>query len=195
MLVVKDKKLQRSITSWGELLKNNILVPDVDDATVAALCAHLADLGVLEKAGEENWQVIPYPKGSPAVEEELKKILTDLCATEQGFALRYFLKDPPTPQLTDSSQGRQTSEAKAAPKNNPQLIDQKTSNLSNLQLVKKYGRQVEQFVELEKNYTARLIGPHTKLKEARKIFNFILSRMKQKTEPRPWEQLSRRRHK
>ncbi len=81
------------------------------------------------------------------------------------------------------------------PESNARLLDRPSSNLSNLQLVKKYGRQVQSFVELEKSFTDKLLGEHTTLKEARKLFNFILSRMKQKTEPRPWEQLSRRRHK
>jgi hypothetical protein len=175
---MKDRNPQRSISSWVELLKNRILVTDVDAATVAVLCCHLADLGVLEKAGEEDWKFVPYSDGLLTVDEEMEKFLNDLCATEQGFALRYFLK-----------------EVEDNPKSNPQLLEHKTSNLSNLQIVKKYGRQVQSFMELEKSYTERLLGPHTTLKEARKIFNFILSRMKQKTEPRPWEQLSRRRHK
>jgi hypothetical protein len=195
VFVVKDKNPQRSIPSWVKLLRNDILVSDVDDATVTALCGHLADLGVLEKAGDENWKLVPYPEGSLKVEKEMEKRLNDLCVTEEGFALHYFLKDPPAPPTKDSSQGQETSETEVNPKSNPQLLDQKTSNLSNLQLVKKYGRQVESFIELEKNYTERLLGPHTTLKEARKIFNFVLSRIKQKTEPRPWEQLSRRRHK
>ncbi|MEE8269883.1 MAG: hypothetical protein V3R23_07690 [Nitrospinaceae bacterium] len=192
---MKDRNPQRSISSWVELLKNRILVTDVDAATVAVLCCHLADLGVLEKAGEEDWKLIPYSDGSLTVDEEMEKLLNDLCATEQGFALRYFLKDPPATPITNGSQGQGTSEVEDNPKSNPQLLEHKTSNLSNLQIVKKYGRQVQSFMELEKSYTERLLGPHTTLKEARKIFNFILSRMKQKTEPRPWEQLSRRRHK
>jgi hypothetical protein len=192
---MKDRNPQRSISSWVELLKNHILVSDVDDATVGALCCHLEDLGVLEKSGEEDWKLAPYSESSLTIEEEMKKRLNDICATEQGFALRYFLKDPPPTPITNGSRGQGTLEVEDKPKSNPQLLDQKTSNLSNLQIVKKYGRQVQSFIELEKNYTKRLLGPHTTLKEARKIFNFILSRMKQKTEPQPWEQLSRRRHK
>ena len=192
---MNDRNPQQPLSSWVELLKNHILVSDVDDATVAALCGHLADLGVLEKAGEEDWKLVLVSDSSLKGEEEMKKILNDLCATEQGFALRYFLKDPPPPQITKDSHDQGTSGAEDKPKSNPQLLDQKTSNLSNLQIVKKYGRQVQSFIELEKSYTERLLGPHTTLKEARKIFNFMLSRMKQKTEPRPWEQLSRRRHK
>lgn len=192
---MKDRNPQRSISSWVELLKNRILVSDVEDATVAALCCHLADLQVLEKAGEEDWKLVPHSDSPLTVEEEMKNLLNDLCATEQGFALRYFLKDPPAPQTTQDSRDQGASEAEDNPKSNPELLGEKTSNLSNLQIVKKYGRQVQSFIELEKSYTDRLLGPHTTLKEARKIFNFILSRMKQKTEPRPWEQLSRRRHK
>jgi hypothetical protein len=191
---MKDRSPPRSLSSWVELLNNGILVSDVDDATAAALCGHLADLGVLEKAGEEDWKLEVHSGGSVKIEEELEKILRDLCAAEKGFALRYFLNDPP-PQITAGSLDQDSSETDDNPKNNPQLLDQKTSNLSNLQLVKKYGRQVQSFIELEKSYTERLLGPNTTLKQARKIFNFILSRMKQKTEPRPWEQLSRRRHK
>ena len=192
---MKDKSLQQPISSWVELLRVSVLISNVDNATVTALCCHLADLGVLEKVKEEHWKLVPDSDSSLTVEEQMGKRLNDLCATEQGFALRYFLKDPPVSQATDDFHDQGTSEVENQSKNNPQLLDQKTSNLSNLQIVKKYGRQVQSFIELEKSYTERLLGPQTTLKEARKIFNFILSRMQQKTEPRPWEQLSRRRHK
>ncbi len=175
-------------------MKARILVSDVDYATAAALCCHLTDLGVLEKSGEDNWKLTPVPDSSLTVEEEVEKCLKGLCATEQGFALRYFLNDPPPPIANDTPD-EEISEAENTVKSNPQLLDQKTSNLSNLQIVKKYGRQVQSFIELEKSYTEKLLGPQTTLKEARKMFNFILSRMQKKTEPRSWEQLSRRRHK
>jgi hypothetical protein len=192
---MKDRNPQQSISSWVALLRGSVLISDVDDAAVTALCGHLADLGVLEKAGDENWKLTPVSDSSLKVEEEMEKRLNDLCATEQGFALRYFLKNPPPSPIANDTQDQGTSEAEGTLKSNLQLLDQKTSNLSNLQIVKKYGRQVQSFIELEKSYTEKLLGPQTSLKEARKIFNFILSRMQQKTEPRPWEQLSRRRHK
>ena len=192
---MSDENFQRPLTYWIELLKNNILVSDVNDVTVAALCCHLADLGVLEKIEEEGWKLTSRPDSSLKTEEELEKRINDLCATESGFAVRYFLKNPPASQIAENSSGQEDSKVENSPKANPQLLDQKTSNLSNLQLVKKYERQMQSFVELEKSYTEKLVGQHTTLKEARKIFNFMLSRMKQKTEPRPWEQLSRRRHK
>ena len=190
---MNGKNLQQSTSFWVELLRGSILIPETDNATVSALCCHLADLGVLEKSGEDHWQLASGRGETLTVDEEMKKRLNDICVTEQGFALRYFLKDPPP--VANDNLDKEVSEADHKSTANPQLLDQKTSNLSNLQLVRKYGRQVESFVELEKSYTEKLLGPHTTLKEARKIFNFMLSRMKQKTEPRSWEQLSRRRHK
>ena len=114
----------------------NILTPDVDSATVVALCCHLADLGILEKGEEENWALVPVSGNSLPVEEQMEKRLNDLCTTEQGFALRYFLKDPPPP-IVNSTHDEGVSEAEDKPKSNPQLLVQKTSNLSNLQIVKK----------------------------------------------------------
>ena len=190
---MNGKNPQQSISSWVELLRGSILIPEVDNATVSALCCHLADLGVLEKSEGENWRLAQIGDSSLTVDEEMKKRLNDLCVTEQGFALRFFLIDPP-PIANDNLYG-EFSGAGHKSTTNPQLLDQKTSNLSNLQIVKKYGRQVQSFIELEKSYTEKLLGPQTTSKEARKIFNFILSRLQQKTEPRSWEQLSRRRHK
>jgi len=192
---MKDKNSSRPLTSWAKLLNSGILVSGVDDTTAVALCGHLADLGVLEKSGEEDWRLRTPLEGAFKIEEELERLLKDICGTEKGFAVCYFLNDPPSPQIVNDSPDQDSLKNDENLKSNPQLLDQKTSNLSNLQLVKKYGRQVQSFVELEKKYTERLLGPNTTSKQARKIFNFMLSRMKQKTEPRPWEQLSRRRHK
>ena len=191
---MKDKNTPRPLSSWIELLKDRILVSGVDDPTVVALCGHLADLGVLEKAEGEGWQLTGSVESSLNVEQEMEKRLKDICAAEKGFALGYFLKNAPSLQTADQH-NQESSETEGKPGGNPELLSHKTSNLSNLQIVKKYGRQVQSFVELEKSYTEKLVGPNTTIKEARRIFNFILSRMKQKTEPRPWEQLSRRRHK
>lgn len=190
---MSGKNPQQSISFWVELLRGGILIPDADQATVTALCCHLADLGVLAKAGKEHWQLTQGRDSSLTVDEEMKKRLKDICVTEKGFALRYFLKDPPP--LANDKLVDEVSQADHKPEGNSQLLGQKTSNLSNLQIVKKYGRQVHSFMELEKSYTEKLLGPQTTSKEARKIFNFILSRLQQKTEPRSWEQISRRRHK
>lgn len=192
---MKDRSSPQPLPFWVKLLNSGILVSGVDNATTVALCNHLADLGVFEKTGEEDWKLIVHSDSSLNIEEEVKNVLNELCITEKGFALRYFMKEPLPPQTANSSLKQKESEAGDKTKSNPELLSHKTSNLSNLQIVKKYGRQVESFIELEKHYTERLLGPNTTLKEARKIFNFILSRMKQKTKPRPWEQLSRRRHK
>ncbi len=186
---------RRSLSFWVELLKDGILLPEVDDGTASALCLHLADLGVFKKYGENEWELTRHPETPVTNKEEVDKLLKELCATEQGFALRYFLKEPPDAPGANGTPDSESSETGDDTEKNSQLLERTTSNLSNLQIVKKYGRQMESFIELEKNYTDKLMGSHTSSKEARKIFNFILSRMKQKTEPQPWEQLSRRRHK
>ena len=191
---MKDKGSPQSLASWIKFLKNDILVDSVNDDTVGALCGHLADLGILQKTGEDNWSFVGLPGSLLKAEQGVEQRLIDIGATEKGFALRYFLKNFSLSQVTDV-ESPESSETENNSTNNPELLGQKTSNLSNLQIVKKYGRQVQSFVQLEKKYTEKLLGPHTTLREARKIFNFILGRMKQKTEPRSWEQLSRRRHK
>ncbi len=192
---MNDKNLPQPFSFWVELLQDGILLSDVDDGTASALCRHLADLEVLARVGEEGWKLTPCPESSLTIKEELDKRLQDLCAVEQGFALHYFLQDAPDASIANGAHDSESSETGDRPETNSKLLDRTTSNLSNLQIVKKYGRQMESFIELEEKFTKKLLGEHTTLKEARKIFNFILSRMKQKAEPRPWEQLSRRRHK
>ena len=191
---MNNYKGHRSLSSWVSMMRDGILLSDVDEKTALAVCGHLADLGVLEQAEGEEWQLTNSDESMPDQSGLLHR-LNDICRTEQGFALRYFLKNPPDSPDANSSHDPEPDAKKGEPVKNPQLLTQKTSNLSNLQIVKKYGRQVESFVELEKSFTQKLLGPNTSAKEARKIFNFILSRIQQKTEPRSWEQLSRRRHK
>ena len=193
---MNDKFPPRTRVSWAAWLKDDLLAAEVDEATAAALCGHLADLGVLKRAGEGDWGIAsPFTESAISFQEQMAQRLNDLCATEKGFALHYFLKPSSDTQKIGESGEPEPSQAGDNPESNARLSERPTSNLSNLQLVKKYGRQVQSFVELEKSVTDKLLGEHTTLKEARKMFNFILSRMKQKTEPRPWEQLSRRRHK
>ncbi|NIP99626.1 MAG: hypothetical protein GWM98_03650, partial [Nitrospinaceae bacterium] len=74
-------------------------------------------------------------------------------------------------------------------------MPERASDFSNLQIVKKVGRQLKPFLELEKNLLSRLQGPHTGKEDAQKIFNYILGKTQHKAQPRQWEQLSRRRHK
>lgn len=89
---MNDENSQRSLAFWITLLKSRILVSDVNDATVAALCGHLADLGVLAKVGEESWELVPQSDESLKVEDEIEKRLNNLCATEFGFRSSLFLK-------------------------------------------------------------------------------------------------------
>lgn len=189
-------KVSFNKASWVALLRKDVLLSEVDEQTASALLGHLADLGVWEVTGRDNWQFVPdsNPVGS-SISDEVKENLRNLCDTEDGYALKYFLQDPLGDAKSVGSLNSDLPEAKAASEKNRDLLDRKTSNLSNLQIVNKYGRQMESFMELEKSFTEKLVGPHTTLKDARRIFNFVLGKMKQKEPPRAWEQLSRRRHK
>ncbi len=76
-----------------------------------------------------------------------------------------------------------------------QHAEKKASDLSNLQIVKKIGRQLEPFIELEKKFNQCVEGPNTSKEEARILFSYLLGKNREKGKPREWEQLSRRRHK
>ncbi len=181
------------LASWAAVLKDGILIPELDDGTLAALGHHLADLGFWEKEADDLWRIsLPaIPSESDALREEIRRRLHALAKTERGFALNYFLPnasiqglpgEPDVKVKEDRGRGKQPA------------LHRKTSDPSNLQIVNKYGRQMESFIELEKNLTEKLVGKHTGVKQARKIINHILNRMNAGAEPRPWEQLSRRRH-
>ena len=71
---------------------------------------------------------------------------------------------------------------------------ERASDLSNLQIVKKVGRQLEPFLKAESTIVSRLIGEHTSKADARLLFNYMFGKMGSKAQPRKWEQLSRKRH-
>ena len=106
----------------------------------------------------------------------------------------YFLKaksDYVSPGLPDELE---SSESDTVLSKDRPLIS-KSSDLSNLQIVKKVGRQLSPFLEMEKKYIARLEGPQTSKKDAQKMYQYIFGKTFQKSTPLPWQQLSRRRHK
>jgi len=126
--------------------------------------------------------------------------LAELAQTEEGFAIDYFLAG--SSQISKEVSKVPEKDSDSASRNKKKIfssskksIPAKTSDPSTLQIVKKYGRQIQSFMELEQDMVDRLMGKHTTKSDARRIFNFVLGKMKVKTQPRPWEQLSRRRHK
>jgi len=177
---------QKTQAEWVAHLKEHFLLPDVDEETAKALFAYLTDLELWTPEGRDYWAM-----GS----DDLGKELRSLSGSERGFALKYFLRDPSISAEIGEGEPSGERETKNVSTGNPELLERKTSNLSNLQIVKKYGRQMESFIDLEKQLTEKLTGKNTTRIDARKLFNFILTKMKAREKPRAWEQLSRRRHK
>ena len=111
--------------------------------------------------------------------------------TEIGFAMPFFigfekLKLPAIESLLESK--GLAVKNKNTPK--PELA----SDLSNLQIVKKVGRQLKPFLEAESIIVKRLLGKRTSKADARKLFQYMFGKINSKAQPRKWEQLSRKRH-
>ncbi|CAI2718230.1 hypothetical protein [Nitrospina watsonii] len=190
-----------SLEQWVERLQAGIWAGDVAGELSRALFLHLADLDLFEAAGDNAWRLNGFA-GNEADADALHAFLQartrELACTEAGFALIYFLKNPPQrPEPEFLKQGKQgppprskdlfRSEKKALPKG--------SADPSNLQIVKKVGRQMESFMALEKQFIERVQGTHTTRRDARKIYNAALGKIRDRAAPQSWEQISRRRHK
>ncbi len=197
-----ENKWVHSLNFWVDLLRDEILLSEINRDQGRAFFLHLADLGFFDLMDEELWLLKSDEsvKTPEALKKFIEKRLAEAAQTEKGFVLDYFLsgaartpnavaEDAKKQSASESSRKQETSGDSA--KNLPA----KSSDPSTLQIVKKYGRQIQSFMDLEQDMVGRLIGKHTTKSDARRIFNFVLGKMKVKAEPRPWEQLSRRRHK
>lgn len=179
-----------STLQWVSWFKDGIVPPDLDDEVVQSFLRHLADLEVLVPCGEGEWKFSSGADSEPSP-ESLRKILQGrlevLSQTEEGFAVGYFLlhrSADPRPIPIDS--GVQPPSGISMP--------EKASDLSNLQIVKKVGRQLKPFLEQEKIVLSRLQGVCTGKEDAQRIFHYIFSQTREKAGPRKWEQISRKRH-
>ena len=188
--------LKESLLDW---LRKEVVKPGIPDKTLGALIHHMADLGLLESWHGTAWKlVLDETSGVSDWDRQLREALVRLCLQEEGFALKFFLKNPPDnppPSLFEIEPREESGPlSEGLVDSQGQLLVDSTSNLSNLQIVKKTGRQLSPFLNLEKKCLDQLQGAHTTRQEARLLFNYIISQMKEKGTPRPWEQLSRRRH-
>lgn len=177
---------------WVQWLKQTLPASNLEDAILHSLLHHLADLEVFSAVGEPNWKLSSLSEstaGNKSLQQDFLDHLKKISNTSQGFILGYFLGDtrPLSQALKFSS-----DEYGAGPELD-KVPAKKSSNLSNLQIVKKVGRQLQPFIELENKVTSRLQGKHTVKADAQRIFHYVLS--KEKAAPKKWEQLSRKRHK
>ncbi|MCF8720538.1 hypothetical protein [Nitrospina gracilis] len=186
---------------WAARLQEAVWSPEVEIRVRQALCLYLADLGLFEVVSEQEWRLIGFDgpvEDEEAVRKYLKKRVSELACTDAGFALVYFLNDPPDrpePEFLRMEEPPPSARSKGLFPREKKIPPKGSADPSNLQIVKKVGRQMGSYIALEKEFIDRVVGTHTTRAEARKIFNAALAKIRSKAKPQSWEQISRRRHK
>ena len=194
----KTPHLKHSEGLWFDWFRDGILNADIDDAGEKPVLHYLVDLSVLEcdSKGLLKLSGVGEGQSSHEVKSILLKSLNGLSQTENGFALVYFLssfsnnKLPPLMKEDPSPETKRKNifEKSCLPS------EKKSSDLSNLQIVKKWGNQLRPFLDIEQKTIARLRGRYTSQEDAQWLFSYILNKTKQKSPAKKWEQLSRKRH-
>ncbi|MZG29620.1 MAG: hypothetical protein F3741_02260 [Nitrospinae bacterium] len=190
------KKLYSSkmdLEGWLCFFKQYIVFDDLGEEVTESFLKHLADLNVLRHIDSDIWQWGDAVIDSESLISTVQSDLEELSKTESGFALAYFIaykafdKKPLFTESMDANITQQkgddhTSQGRPA------------SNLSNLQIVKKVGRQLQPFMEIEESVIKRLVGNHTEKPDAKRLFHYMFGKVGSKAGPRTWEQISRKRH-
>ena len=183
---------------WLKWFKDGILNSDIDDIGAKSVLHYLIDLNILEYDAGRLLKLSGIKQGQS--NDQVRNILlgefNKASQTEIGFALVYFIVslskfERPLLKLEDSSpevKKKNIFGKSILPEQN------KTSNLSNLQIVKKLGNQLRPFLDLEQKTIARLRGVHTSQEDAQWLFSYILNKTRKKSPAKKWEQLSRKRH-
>ncbi|MBT3921362.1 MAG: hypothetical protein HOF21_02185 [Nitrospina sp.] len=186
---------------WISFFIEFIVPDDLSEETVELFLRYLADINALTLADDSLWEWKDW--GSRIQPENLVSVvqndLESLCDRESGFALPYFIgfKDlskkyiDATTELQDEDslkKNRNRKQRGGAEKSIP------ASDFSNLQIVKKVGKQLQPFMQIEESIVSRLVGERVSKQDAKKLFHYMFGKMNSKAEPRVWEQLSRKRH-
>jgi len=193
----KNYSSRMEIPEWIRFFMEHIVSSDLKEEGTKSFLQHLADLGVLVSTDENIWQwkdcdsTIDLEKLILRIQSDLE-LLSD---TEAGFALAYFIgyKDLKRKSFfteTDSLDSKNANQKgkESASQGKP------TSSLSNLQIVKKVGKQLQPFLQIEEAVVSRLIGNYVNKQDAQKLFHYMFGKAGSKAEPKVWEQLSRKRH-
>jgi hypothetical protein len=191
------------LDEWGKFFVEFIFPDDLNEEVSGPFFKYLADLAVLIPCDDDRWKwrEIDSAFDLKILKDTVRKDLESLCSLESGFALPYFIgyKDIPKkplkfdhePDLFAKGSFEKTGSKKHSAFS--QTI-KPASNLSNLQIVKKVGKQLQPFLQIEESIVSRLTGRYLSKQDAQKLFHFIFAKMGTKAEPRVWEQLSRKRH-
>ena len=190
--------LNHSEGLWFNWFRDGILNTDIDDTGEKPILHYLVDLNMLECDSEGLLKLSGVSEGqsSHEVKSTLLQSLNDMSQTKNGFALVYFLSsfsNDKLPPLIKEEPSIETKKKNIFEKSYL-LGEKKSSDLSNLQIVKKWGNQLRPFLDIEQKTIARLRGKHTSQEDAQWLFSYILNKTKQKSPAKKWEQLSRKRH-
>ena len=182
-----------SLDAWGKFLIEFIVSNDLSEELVGSFLRHLADLGVLLPCDDDVWEWCNSEVELKNLIARIKNDLESLSDSESGFALAYFigykkLNKKPLDDKVDSKDNIKRKQSKLPPDIKP------ASDLSNLQIVKKTGKQLQPFLQIEESVVSRLTGKHVGKQDAQKLFHYMFGKVCAKAEPRVWEQLSRKRH-
>ena len=182
-----------SLDAWGKFLIEFIVSSDLSEELVGSFLRHLADLGVLLPCDDDVWEWCNSEVALKNLIARIKNDLESLSDSESGFALAYFigykkLNKKPLDDKVDSKDNVNRKQSKLPPDIKP------ASDLSNLQIVKKTGKQLQPFLQIEESVVSRLTGKHVGKQDAQKLFHYMFGKVCDKAEPRVWEQLSRKRH-
>ena len=194
----EEPHLNYSEDLWFEWFRDGILNTDIDGTGETPILHYLLDLSVLESEGNGLLKLSKVSKeqSSHEVKNRQLEALNDLSKTENGFALVYFLSsfsDKKLPPLI-TEEDTPSSKRKNIFKNSYLPGVKKSSNLSNLQIVKKWGSQLSPFLDVEQKTIERLQGKFTTQEDAQWLFSYILNKTRKKSPAKKWEQISRKRH-
>jgi hypothetical protein len=190
--------LYHSSSLWFAWLQDGVLNNDIDANGEKPILHYLMDLNIFKanSTGLLKIVMVTDNQSSGTVKISLIESLKRMSQDKNGFALLYILVVFSENQLPPLSLGDVSTEIKRKNIFNKGYLpgENKSSNLSNLQIVKKWGNQLRPFLDLEQKTIARLQGMHTSQKDSQWLFSYILNKTKKKSPAKKWEQLSRKRH-
>ncbi len=193
----KNYSGRMSLADWTSFFIEFIVSDDLSEEVAESFLRHLTDLGALVPLDGDiwHWSGCDSQIDSKSLLAKVQRDLESLSDSESGFALAYFIgyKNLNKKSLVAESDSfdsknidRKGSEPSSAVK--------PASDLSNLQIVKKVGKQLQPFLQIEEAIVSRLVGKHAGKQDAQRLFHYMFGKVGSKAEPRVWEQLSRKRH-
>jgi len=186
---------EENLQSGGfAILKCHVLDPHIDDKTAVVLENHFKDLGLLPIDS-------PDAESGGSSSEIEQEFLKGIEASSRKRYLNFFLRQSfeiSTDDLLGFPSGlveKKKERTHLFSRKQNVLSGKQTSDLSNVQIVKKMESQLKPFLDMEKFLIPQLMGERVDKADAQCLFNFIMSKLREKVPTREWEQLSRRRHK